>query len=159
MRITDQYFWNVVFIIFFLILVFMGVVILDGEAYKTIADLTFVDFALMSLASFRLIRFMMYDRVTAFFREQFYDLSVTKTKATLEKPAHGPRRTLVELLSCPWCFGIWATATVTFFYLLTPYALYPVLILAISAVASLLQVTANMIGWKAEQLKSEIENV
>jgi len=157
MRITDQYFWNLVFSIVFLIFIFMGSVILEGEAYKSIGDLTLVDFVLMSLASFRLVRLMVYDKITAFFREQFYDLNTTKTKVTLEKPATGPRRTVADLLTCPWCFGVWATATVTFFYLLTPYALYPILILALSSVATLLQLFANMIGWKAEQLKQDVE--
>jgi hypothetical protein len=46
---------------------------------------------------------------------------------------------------------------VIFFYLLKPYALYPVLILAISAVATFFQLTSSVIGYKAEQLKRENE--
>lgn len=157
MRITDQYFWNVAFSIFFLALVFMGVVILESEAYKDMANLTLVDYVLMALASFRVIRLVVYDKITAFFREQFYDVNPTKTKMALEKPATGPRRTLADLLTCPWCFGVWAAATVSFFYLLTPYALYPVLLLALSAVASFIQLLSNLIGWKAEQIKQDVE--
>jgi hypothetical protein len=76
---------------------------------------------------------------------------------TLVKPARGPRRTLADLLSCPWCFGMWAAGTVAFFYLLTPYAFFVVLMLAIGALGTLLQLLANMIGWKAEQLKYDVE--
>ena len=61
-------------------------------------------------------------------------------------------------MSCPWCFGIWATTLISFFYLLTPHAYVPVLILALSSLVSLLQIVANIIGWKAEQLKKEVEN-
>jgi hypothetical protein len=158
MRITDQYFWNLVFSVFFLGFIFMGTIILGGEAYKPFATLSVVDYVLMTLATFRLVRLFLYDKITAFFREQFYDVVESKSGITLEKPARGPRRTLADLLSCPWCFGMWAAGTVTFFYLLTPYAFYIVLMLAIGAVGSFLQLLANLIGWKAEQTKADVES-
>jgi hypothetical protein len=158
MRITDQYFWNFVFSLFFLAFLFMGTVILDGEAYKTYGSLTTFDLTLMVLATFRLTRLFVYDKITAFFREQFLDVVEGKEGTVLVKPAKGPRRTLADLLSCPWCFGMWAAGTVAFFYLLTPYAFFVTLMLAIGALGSLLQILANLIGWKAEQLKNEVEN-
>ena len=157
MRITDQYFWNVVFGVFFLILVFMATIILEGEAYKPLSTLTVFDYVLMSLATFRLVRLFVYDKITAFFREQFYDVVSSKGDMILVKPEHGPRRTLADLMSCPWCFGMWAGGMVTFFYLLTPYAFYCVVLLAIGAVGSFLQILANFIGWKAEQAKMDVE--
>lgn len=155
MRITDQYIWNIIFTLFFLVLIFMGSVILESEAYKTYAELTLIDYTLMALAAFRFTRLVVYDKVTAFFREQFWDAQEMKTKVVLTKPKKGPRRTLADLLSCPWCFGLWASTTVVFFYLLTPYAIFPVILLALGAVASFFQILANMIGHKAEQLKRE----
>lgn len=156
-RVTDQYFWNLIFSIFFLGLVVLGSIILENEAYKPLQEATLFDIVLVTLASFRLIRLFVYDKITAFFREQFLDARMTKTSIVLSKPAGGPRRTLSDLLSCPWCFGIWASAMVTFFYFLTPFAYYFVFFFAIAGVASLLQLTANMIGWKAEQLKKDVE--
>jgi len=144
--------------VFFLGLLIMGIIILNSEASIAYADLAIIDLVLISLASFRLIRLFVYDAMTKFFREQFYDAKVTKAgKVTLYKPAKGPRRTITDLLGCPWCFGVWATSLVTFFYLLTPLAFVPVVILALSAVATWLQLFTNMIGWKAEQLKREVE--
>ncbi len=156
-RITDQYFWNVVFGIFFVLLVVMGAIILETEARIPYTELTFTDFALITLATWRLIRLFVYDAITKFLREQFYDLKKVGKGMVLEKPKFGPRRTLADLLSCPWCFGMWAAATVTFFYLLTPYAYYITIFLAISAVASFLQILTNMVGWQAEKLKMEVE--
>lgn len=158
MRVTDQYFWNLVFLLFFVMLVGMATIILDGEAYKTYDMLTLTDFVLITLASFRLTRLVVYDKIMAFFREQFWDVEVLKTKVTLTKPKGGPRRTIADLLSCPWCFGVWATAMVAFWYLLTPYAFFPVLLLALSGVATFMQLTANMVGWKAETLKQDVED-
>ncbi len=156
MRITDQYIWNVIFLLFFLCLVFMATVILQTEAYKPYDELTFVDFALITLASFRIVRMVIYDKIFAFFREQFYDATEYKGTVMLVKPEGGPRRTLADLLSCPWCFGVWATAMVAFLYLLTPYAFFPALFLALSSVVSMLQITANLIGWKAEGAKLDV---
>jgi hypothetical protein len=136
----------------------MAVIILQSEARVAYSELKFVDFALITLASFRMTRLFVYDGMTKFLREQFYDIKVVRTKITLVKPGGGPRRTLADLMSCPWCFGVWATSTVVFFYLLTPLAYVPVLILALSSVVSMLQITANMIGHKAEQLKRDVES-
>ncbi len=133
----------------------MGIVILDSEAYKAYDDLALVDFVLVTLASFRLIRLFVYDKIFAFFREQFYNVVEKGGEVYLVKPEKGPRRTLADLLSCPWCFGVWATATVLFFYLLTPYAMFPVLLLALSGIASMLQIASNLIGWKAEGAKQD----
>jgi len=156
-RITDQYFWNIVFLLFYIGLLVMAVIILQSEARMEYTDLTMLDLAIITLASFRLTRMFVYDSMTRFLREQFLDAKVVRNKVTLVKPLVGPRRTLSELISCPWCFGVWATTMVVFFYMLTPYAYFPILILALASVATLLQLFANMIGWKAEQLKRDTE--
>ena len=155
MRITDQYFWNFVFTIFFLILIVMGAIILETESRVRFAELSTMDFVLMTLATWRLTRLMIYDTVTKFVREQFWDVVKVGKGFALEKPPTGPRRTVADLLSCPWCFGVWAAALVIFLYLITPYAVYPILLLAVSAVASFLQILSNLVGHKAEYLKNQ----
>jgi len=157
MRITDQYFWNIIFLGFFGCLVLLGTIILEGEAIKSYDSLTLIDFTLITLATWRCIRLVVYDKIFAFFREQFYDPTEYKGKVVLVKPEGGPRRTLADLVTCPWCIGVWMAAMVSFFYLLTPYAFFPVLLLALSSVATFLQLLSNMIGWRAEQLKNETE--
>lgn len=154
-RITDQYIWNIVFSLFFVVLVVMGVIILDTEARLAWDELTLVDYTLITLASWRLIRLFVYDAIMKWFREQFWDVKERGKRLELVKPKSGPRRTLADLLSCPWCFGVWATAMVTFFYVLTPYAVFPVLFLALSAVATFLQLLSNLVGHRAEQLKNQ----
>jgi hypothetical protein len=157
-KITDQYFWNFVFTVFFVLLVIMGAIILGSESRIPLQSLALTDFVLMTLATWRLTRLFVYDAITKFFREQFFDTVKVGRGYDLEKPKYGPRRTLADLLTCPWCFGTWAAATVIFFYLLTDYAFYPVLILAISAVATFLQLLSNLVGHKAEELKRNNES-
>lgn len=159
MRITDQYFWNFIFGAFFLSFVVSGVIILESMPEAALHDLTPFELIVLSLAAFRMTRLFVYDKITAFLREQFYDAKNLKSAGVvLEKPKSGPRRTLADLFSCPWCFGMWAGATVVFFYELTPYAWYPIVILAVSALGSIFQILANMIGWRAEQLKNDVES-
>jgi len=155
LRVTDQYFWNFVFSVFFLLLVVMGAIILETESRIPFADLELVDYVLITLASWRLTRLFIYDLITKMIREQFMKVKKVGRGYQLEKPKTGPRRTIADLLGCPWCFGVWATATITFFYLITPYAVFPVVVLALSAVASLLQIFSNLVGHKAEQIKNE----
>ncbi len=157
LRVTDQYFWNFVFSVFFLALVAMGAIILESESRIRLSELVLTDYILITLASWRLTRLFVYDAITKFFREQFWDLKKVGKGFVLEKPKVGPRRTLADLLSCPWCFGVWATAMVTFLYLISSYMLYPMLILALSGVATFLQLLSNLVGHKAEQLKQEVE--
>lgn len=157
LRVTDQYFWNFVFSVFFLILVVMGAIILESESRIRLHELSLTDYTLLTLASWRLTRLFVYDNITKFIREQFWDVVKVGKGFKLEKPKVGPRRTLADLFSCPWCFGMWASATTIFFYLLTPYAVFPVLLLAIGAVASFLQIFSNLVGHKAERARIENE--
>ena len=135
----------------------LGGYLLQTYGYFSPFAANYFDLLLITLASFRLIRLVVYDKIFAFFREQFWNATEVNGELVLTKPARGPRRTLAELLLCPWCFGVWASATVSFFYFLTPYAFYPTLFMAIAAVASLLQLLANLIGWSAENAKNNAE--
>src|SRR6056297_214374 len=135
-RVSDQYFWNFVFLVFFTILIILGAIILQTESRIPLTELSLTDYVLITLASWRLVRMFVYDVITKFFREQFLDVVKVGRGYRLEKPKTGPRRTIADLLSCPWCFGVWSAALVTFFYLITPYSIFPVILLAISAVAT-----------------------
>jgi hypothetical protein len=156
-KITDQYFWNIIFSIFFIGLIIMGAIILESESRISFSQLTLTDYVLVTLASWRLVRLFINDSITKFFREQFWDLEKVGRGYELVKPKTGPRRTVADLLSCPWCFGIWSAATIIFFYLITPFAVFPITILAIGAVATFLQILSSLIGNKAELLKKENE--
>lgn len=141
--------------VFFLVLVVMGAIILETESRIPLFELSLTDYILLTLATWRLTRLFVYDAVTKFIREQFWNVKKVGKGYQLEKPKTGPRRTLADLFDCPWCVGVWVAATVTFFYLLTPYMIFPVAFLAISAVATFLQLLSNLVGNRAEQLKRE----
>lgn len=154
LRITDQYFWNFVFLVFFVILVVLGAIILQTESRIPLDSLSLTDYVLLTLATWRLTRLFVYDAVTKFVREQFWDVKKVGKGYQLEKPKVGPRRTIADLFDCPWCMGVWMAATITFLYLLTSYMIFPVALLAISVVATFMQLVANLVGNKAAEIKS-----
>lgn len=149
-KITDQYFWNFVFLVFFVCLIVMATIILDTESRLLVADLGKFDMAIIVLASWRLTRFFSSDGTTKFFREQFYDLKKTARSITLEKPATGPRRTVLDIMLSPWSFGLGMTAFVTFSYLVSAHMFYLMLFLAVSGLVSLLQLGSEFLEKKTD---------
>lgn len=156
-RSIDQYIWNVVFTLLFVVLATVALAMLEDGGHIGYGVLGFGDMLLLSLATFRLTRLFVYDAVTKFVRELFWDAEEMAGEVVFTKPLRGPRRTLADLFSCPWCFGIWAAAVLTFFYLYTPISFVPIAVLAIAGLGSFFQLLANMVGWKAEKLKHEVE--
>jgi hypothetical protein len=157
-RVSQQYFWSFVFSVFFLILVIMGAIILETEARLAWAELTTFDYIIMLLASWRLTRLFVYDNITRFVREQFKDVVKVGRGYRLETPKSGPRRLLSELFECPWCTSVWTSTIVVFLYLLTEYAVFPFVLLGLSAVASFLQISTNWLGHNAERAKQQNES-
>ncbi len=139
----DQNFWNALYSIGFTILALALVAITYSVNGGLPRSIDFFDAVLLSLATFRLVRLFVYDKVTAWIRAMFNDA------------VDGPRKTLADLLGCPWCFGVWAALGLVFVYFVFPVAWYFILILAIAGVGSFLQLLSNLIGWKAELGKLE----
>lgn len=135
-------FWNVFFSLLFVGMTF-GMLGLLHDIYGEVPTwIPLFDLTLIVLATFRLTRLFVYDIVTEFFRHWFSGYPKDTFMGTIH-----------ALVTCPWCLGLWLAAFVVFFYFLTPFAWFFILFLAIAAVASTLQILANLIGWSAEYRK------
>lgn len=128
------------FIVFYLALGIMALIILDSEARMPYDELDWFNFTLLALATWRLTRLMTHDKITAFVREQLYDIKKTGRQVVLEQPKLGPRRVLIDLWSCPYCMSLWTGSVLFFVYLLSEHMAFVVWVLALSAVASALQI-------------------
>ncbi len=147
-KITEQYFWNLVFLSFWGMLVVMGAIILDTESRIPWVEVTMFDITLITLATWRLVRFVNSDSTTKFFREQFYDLKKNARTYSLEVPTTGPRRTILEIIMSPWNLSLGMGAVLTFGYLLTSFAIYPVALLALSGLVGILDAGTNFLARK-----------
>ncbi len=144
MNTLRKHFWNIALTIFFVALVLGGVGYLASihAFYRTVG---IPDVLLMTLATWRMTRLFTYDAITKFIRDWFVDARPETLAGTL-----------YTLLTCPWCTGLWFAATAVFFYFATPYAWPILLILAIAALGSYLQVLSNLTGWTAEYKKRQV---
>ena len=100
------------------------------------------DAVMIALATFRITRLVVYDKIMRWFRDLFEN-------------GAGPLHTIRDLLQCPWCIGIWASLSVVFVYFVFTWGWFVVFFLAMAGAGSMLQIVANLIGWKAEILKME----
>jgi len=76
-----------------------------------------------------------------------------------EAPPESLLGTMGALLNCPWCTGLWFSFLVVFFAYATPVAWPIILILALAALATFIQIIANLIGWHAEGKKIVVSNL
>ncbi len=149
--------WNMVAIGVFALLAvwaFRCLEIRGASAYLSIGD-----FVIISLAVLRVIRLVAYDNITLFLREAFLDVKTVSLAPGGEEfvervPSENSfKRTIAKLLNCPWCIGVWATLVVMYLYLAYPGLWIAFVLLAISSVASILQLITNLLGWRAEHAK------
>lgn len=106
---------------------------------------SFLEFILLSIATFRLTRLFVYDKITQFLRNPFiheYEemLEDGTIETYIEIKGTGLRRFLGELLSCYWCTGVWCAAIIYAGYLTLPDYFSPIIIiLSIAGCASFLE--------------------
>ena len=70
------------------------------------------DVVLIGVASHKLSRLIAKDKVTAFVRAPFTEYEGTAGPGELEESVRGQglRRAIGELIACPYCLGLWASA-------------------------------------------------
>ncbi len=153
----DQNLWNFLFSIFFVGVLIAAMWEVFGEYHDFPRSVPVFDVILMSLASFRITRLVVYDKITRWFRELFADTVEFEENGIqfveVRQFGSGFRHTVSELLACPWCIGFWSSIIIVFAYFMFSWAWFMILFLAIAGLGSFVQITANAIGWKAESLK------
>jgi hypothetical protein len=156
--------WYVIYSVFFVAVAILMIWSLYKQNGALPTSIPRFDLGLIVLATFRLTRLFVYDKITHFIRDMFQHTDEIYTQegvtyyAKVER-THGPLRVAYELLICPWCFSIWAALFVTYAYFWqTDLFWLPILILAISGISTAIQIFVNMMGWSAENRKLEAQS-
>jgi hypothetical protein len=128
----------------------------------TVQPIRLFDLFIVALASFRLIRLFSFDSVFAYVRESIaFNSRIVEENGEryIERTPVRPgfRRMLATLLDCTWCIGLWTTMLCAILYTLSPATALLVVVLAVSAVASLFQIIACLIGAKYEEVEKRTE--
>ena len=157
----EQNLWDFLFSLFYAAVLFGGTWWL-WSAGRLPIGITFFDAALVTLASFRITRLFVHDRIMQFVRDWFLDVTAVtdvggNTVLVRELPSRGPRRTAAELLGCPWCFGLWTVTITTFAYFATPFAWLPILIFALAGALNVIHSFIALMGLKSESLAGGAE--
>ena len=96
------------------------------------------------LATCRLARMIVYEKVFGLIR---YLISLY-----LKFPVV---RSLNNLITCPWCTGVWVALIIVDIYYLIPFGNYLIIFLAVSAVASPLILLSNYLNMRNDILKKQ----
>lgn len=112
--------------------------------------ISFLNLVILALASFRLTRLIVFDKITEFLRTPFFDEKEEKYEdGTIEiyylPKGKGIKKFFGELLSCYWCTGIWASLLVVLLYWLFPDYCQPfILFLAVAGLAAIFETIVQL---------------
>jgi hypothetical protein len=129
-EIKEQNPWHILFTLTFLALTALSIIFLHSMG-KFPKPVPVFDFIIMGIAVFRLTHLFVYDFVMHFVRDYF------------AKFQRGPGKTISNLLSCEWCTGMWTSLIVGFFYFLTVYSWYVILIIALAGVGTFIDLISQ----------------
>lgn len=153
----DQNYWNMLASGLFLLVTALAIWIIWRVRGSLPTSIPLFDAVMLSLAAFRITRLVVYDKITRFFREWFVEVQVEEIEGrqmvALTPVLHGIKGTIHDLLGCPWCIGVWSALVVVFCYFVFSWAWIVLFMLAVAGVSSFIQLTSNLIGWKAEAAK------
>jgi hypothetical protein len=107
-------------------------------------DLNWIDLVILILASYRFTRLIVFDQITAFFRESFLSVTyqeneVGQLEENIEFKGNGLRKWFGVLLSCHWCVGIWSSLGIVVIYVYFPSLYFLLVILAVAGAAAFIQ--------------------
>ena len=108
-------------------------------------NMTFLNLLILSLASFRLTRLLVFDKIFEFMREPFFDEILEENDdgelETYYLPKdRGVKKFIGEMLSCYWCTGIWTSALIVLLFNFYPAFAAPILLfLAVAGLASMIE--------------------
>jgi hypothetical protein len=111
-------------------------------------DFRFRDIALMTLATYRLTRLLVFDAIFKLFRD------------FVRKRSHYLVFYVIrEIITCPWCAGIWACIIIVAIYFLVPFGQILILLFAIAGVASFIVIIVNLAGLSTEEKQHRVREL
>ncbi|MCM3690188.1 DUF1360 domain-containing protein [Neobacillus niacini] len=113
-------------------------------------NIDLLTFILLGLACFRLTRLIVFDKITEFLRQPFFDEIAEENEDGTVEVYYLPKSTPIkkfigELLSCYWCTGVWISAGVVTGYFFLPALFVPIiLVFAVAGMAAFLEAVVQL---------------
>lgn len=111
---------------------------------RIVYGISWLDFIILILASFRITHLIVFDKITSFFRKPFLSITYEEdASGVIEESTQikgtGIRYFIGSLLSCYWCVGVWVALGVVGVYFIVPSS-YPILIVfAVAGAAAIIE--------------------
>jgi hypothetical protein len=141
------------------ILLYIGVMLTLHYLGRLPHSINILDLALLGLAAARVTDVLSTDEIMRWLREPFIELEPTEIAGreveVREGRGDGWRRVIGNLLSCPWCVGVWVAAGLTYLYFLLPKVTWLfILVMAIAEIGSILQTFSTILVRLEKYIKS-----
>ena len=132
------------------IVLYVGAMLILYSLGKLPRSIGILDLVLLGLATARLSDVISTDEIMQWLREPFVEMQHEQIAGregdVRTGRGTGMRRVVGELLSCPWCVGVWVAAALTYAYFLFPRIVWLfVLLLAIAEIGSLVQTFSTVL--------------
>ena len=141
MENTNQNAWNFTSLFVYFILLIIVAALVESEDVD-ISEIKTKDLIIMMLATYRLTRIVVFEKIFKFFR----DFVKARTK-------HPLLNTLRFIITCPWCMGVWMALIVVLLFFVIPYGKIIVYIMGIAGVASFFIMLANYMVLEVHELQ------
>jgi hypothetical protein len=136
--------WNVLsMVVFVLLLIAAGVLLIQSGI--DITRITWGDLILISIATYRMIRLLVYDRIFKLVRDLIRSFEGT-----------GLGDSLKTIITCPWCAGVWISLFNVAIFYLVPFGQLFIYVMSIAGIATFLQLGSNIAGLVAEEKQIDV---
>ncbi len=134
-------FWNAIALVIFVLLAALSLWLIGSFGPDDIS-LSFFDFTILALATFRLAHLFTNDKIFDFVRALVFD----RAGSRLTKAERGWRRVACELFECLWCAGLWSALLVVTVYYLGVWGVFIDVLLAVAGLGSLLALVSRALA-------------
>jgi hypothetical protein len=136
--------WNILsMVVFVLLLIAAGTLLI--EMGIDITRITWGDLILLSIATYRMIRLLVYDRIFKLVRDFIRSFEGT-----------GLGDSLKTIITCPWCAGVWISLFNVAIFYLVPFGQLFIYVMSIAGIATFLQLGSNIAGLVAENKQMDV---
>lgn len=136
---SKQNAWNFASLFIYFILLSITGYFVQQNGFN-INELSIKELVIIVLAIYRLTRIIVFEKIFKYFRD------FVKARKNFKI-----FNTIVSIITCPWCAGVWVSLLMFIFYYLVPYGKLLVYILALAGVASFLILLSNLLALKVEE--------
>jgi hypothetical protein len=137
--------WNLISMFVFVLLLIGAGTLLHSHGISE-DDISVLDVLFLSIATYRMTRLVVYDRIFKLFRDVIRSFS-----------GSGFGDSVRTIVTCPWCAGVWISLfNVTVFYLV-PFGQLFIYVMSVAGIATFFQIGVNILGLVAEECQINVK--